>query len=68
MLVLARKPGQSVILILPPLGDDLDRLAGTEIAVTMTETHRSYARFGIEAPQAVLIVREELLTEQKEAT
>ena len=47
MLVLSRKPGQSLIL-------------GEEIRVKIVEVRGQQVRIGIEAPQGISVVREEL--------
>jgi carbon storage regulator CsrA len=53
MLSLARKPGQSVILHHPEIGQ-------IRVMVIKREEHGGL-RIGIEAPQSVKILREELL-------
>ena len=51
MLVVSRKLGESIYLTLPD---------GREIKMTVVLIDRNKVRFGIEAPQDVKILREEL--------
>lgn len=53
MLVLTRKVGESILI-----GDD--------IVITVFETDGKKAKIGIEAPQDVLIMRDELADKGKE--
>ncbi len=48
MLVLSRKPLQSIMV-------------GSEIKITVVKIERNQVRIGIEAPQGITILREELL-------
>jgi carbon storage regulator len=48
MLVLARKPGEQIVI-------------GDRITVTLLEIQGDRIRLGIEAPKAVPIIREELI-------
>ena len=50
MLVLTRKLGEKVVI-------------GTDITITVLETHGSRVRIGIEAPAPMLILRGELTPE-----
>ena len=52
MLVLSRRPGESVVI-----GDD--------ITITVVDIDRGKIRLGIEAPRNVPIWREELLPEKR---
>jgi len=55
MLVLSRKEGESIILNLP---------SGEQVRICLTEYRGEQTRVGIDAPQNVNIVREELLEDQ----
>ena len=50
MLILTRRPGENVLI-------------GDNIKVTILDVDRNQVRIGIDAPQEVKIVREELLAE-----
>jgi carbon storage regulator len=52
MLILTRRPGESLILELP---------GGEQITVTVLEVKGNQVRIGTDAPGDVTIVREELL-------
>jgi len=53
MLVLSRKVGQRILI-------------GDEIAVTVVRVAQGAVRIGIEAPDHLAIVREEILRDQRE--
>lgn len=53
MLVLSRKPGQSIII-------------GEDIVVTVLEIHGDQVRLGIEAPKELSVHREEIYISIKE--
>ena len=55
MLVLSRKEGESIIFNLP---------SGEQIIVKLTEYSGQQTKVGIEAPQDVEVLREELLKEK----
>jgi len=50
MLILTRRPGETILF-------------GDNIHVTVVDVDRNQVRIGIDAPQEVKIVREELLAE-----
>ena len=50
MLILTRRPGETILI-------------GDNIKVTILDVDRNQVRIGIDAPQEVKIVREELLAE-----
>jgi carbon storage regulator len=52
MLVLSRKPGEKVVI-------------GGNITITVVELKSGRTRIGIEAPADVIILRDELVTEQE---
>ncbi|MES2790075.1 MAG: carbon storage regulator [Planctomycetota bacterium] len=55
MLVLSRKPGERVRV-------------GTEVVITIVRLGSNTVRLGIEAPEHMKIVREQLLIEVQDAT
>ena len=57
MLVLSRKVGESIILKLP--NDE-------QVRICLTEYQGQQTRVGIEAPEAIKIIREELLYKTNE--
>ena len=63
MLVLKRAINEQIVIDLPPVGAELDKLAGTRITVMVVDCGRGWARLGFTAPRSVEIVRTELLTE-----
>ena len=53
MLILTRRPGETILI-------------GDNIQVTVVDVDRNQVRIGIDAPQEVKIVREELIGEHGE--
>ena len=58
MLVLTRKPGESLVMQTPD---------GVQITVTVCDVERGRVRLGIDAPREVIVMRSELET-PKETT
>jgi carbon storage regulator len=56
MLVLTRRLGETLVLELP---------TGEEIQIAVLELKGSQARLGIDAPEEVHVVREELLLDEE---
>jgi sRNA-binding carbon storage regulator CsrA len=57
MLVLSRKEGEEVVLILPD---------GRRIVVCLVEKYHWGARLGFDAPDDVVVMRRELLPEEED--
>lgn len=55
MLVLSRKPGEKIVI-------------GDSIVITVVKTEGGHVRLGIEAPDDVAILRQELLSDEGRVT
>jgi len=63
-LVLSRRAGEQIRLTLKPgasIDDLLDELEQVGIWITVVQTDRGRARLAIEAPEQLLVVRDELI-------
>jgi len=63
-LVLSRRAGEQITLTLKPgasIDDFLDELEQVGIWITVVQTDRGRARLAIEAPEQLLVLRDELV-------
>lgn len=68
-LIVSRRTNEQIRLTLKPgasVEDLLEELQDTGIWITMVETDGARARLAIDAPDQLLILREELITDEQE--